>query len=157
MNDYDIDCLVAVFDVDGVLLESDWYHGVRPREIGVNVLRELLAKGYRVYIVSGRPEARRGETLDQLRKAGIPIERLAGVMLDRWGVGERASKLRNIEAIMLREGCIGEVHDDNPEVLSSVGRRAHALLLHGPWGCEAVKGHSASTACMGSKPLRAHW
>ena len=152
----DDQCLVAVFDVDGVLLEADPLGlGVRPRPLGIEALRELLEQGFRVYIVTGRPAGRRGETLYQLRAAGVPVERLAGVLMDEWGVGELASKLRNIERVLEREGCIGEVHDDNPEVLSSVGRRAYALILHGPWGCEELRGHSSSRACGGRRPRRA--
>jgi len=149
-------CPVAVFDVDGVLVEGDPWLGVRPRRLGVAVLSELLWKGFRVYIVTGRPASRRGETLAHLREAGVPVERLAGLLTDSWGVGEVASKLRNVELVLSREGCIGEVHDDNPSVLEAVGRRAEALVLHGPWGCETVKGQSSSSACSGRVPSRAH-
>jgi len=152
---YREECMVAVFDVDGVLLESDVFGGYRARELGVAALRELLSLGYRVYVVTGRPASRRDETVKQLAEAGVTVGRLSGIYFDEWGVGEVAAKLRWLERIMSKEGCIGEYHDDNPSVLEAVGRRAGSLILHYPWGCEAMWGHSASMACGGRAPSRA--
>lgn len=155
MMPYNEECRVAVFDIDGVLLESDGFGGYRVRMLGVMALRELLSLGYRVYVVTGRPASRRGETLEQLAEAGVTAARLSGIYFDEWGVGEIAAKLRWVEHIMSKEGCIGEYHDDNPSVLEAVGRRARSLILHYSWGCEALRGHSASRACGGRTPSRA--
>ncbi|BAN89930.1 hypothetical protein [Aeropyrum camini] len=146
-------CGVVVFDFDGVLAETSGGE-VRQRPLGVVLARRLIGRGYRVYIVSGRPDREEGLIKRLLREWCIPLAGVRGILLRRSGVGEVDHKLESIMQIEAREGCVGEVHDDNPYVLEALRRRAETLVLHTPQGCEVLKGRPAEPCTLDAGWLR---
>ncbi|GBF09243.1 hypothetical protein apy_09680 [Aeropyrum pernix] len=147
------ECRTVVFDFDGVMAEG--FQGeVRPRPLGVALARRLIGRGYRVYVVSGRPEQERSLIARLLREWCIPLGGVRGIILRRRGVGEVDHKLESIMEVEAREGCVREVHDDNPYVLEALRRRVETLVLHTPNGCEVLKGKPAEpcTAQAGWNP-----
>ncbi|MCE4601300.1 MAG: HAD family hydrolase [Desulfurococcales archaeon] len=135
-------CPVFVFDFDGVIVSEG---GLRTR--GVEALGEALEMGGRVYIVSGRRPSNRGYIGGILREAGFSVARLGGLYLRESG-SEESFKLETYIRIRDLEGCIGEIHDDNPEALWPARRLVeHGLILHYDEYCEAIYGYSILRSC----------
>ena len=138
----ELTCLVFVFDFDGVLARGD-----EPRELGVRFLAKAVKLGGRVYIVSGRRPRDRGVIRTILKEAGIGLNRLRGLYLREAG-SEEAFKLEVYREIYDREGCIGEIHDDNPEALWPARKLVdHGLILHYDDYCEVLYGYSILDSC----------
>lgn len=123
-------CDVFVFDLDGVLIMPS-EEGVKPRRLGISLLNLAIEVGV-AYIFSGRPRSERGEILLHLREGGANVGGVKALLLKpRPGIGEIPWKLEAFEEILSTEGCVGEVHDDNPYVLSALRRRVdYGLVLH---------------------------
>ncbi len=140
----EIECDVFVFDFDGVIVRSDG--SIRP--LGVRLLREAFGHGV-VYIYSGRPREDLYVITNALDEAGIPRRRLAGILLRRGSGGELNAKRRHLDLIVHREGCIGEVHDDNEAALWLAWETAspRALVLHGDEWCKPIRGTSVLKPC----------
>ncbi len=139
-----IDCHVYIFDVDGVLV----YPWGEPRPLGFKALSWALADGA-VYIVSGRPARERGLLTRLLRSISVKPGLIAGYYLRQDpGIGEVEHKLSSVQDILSTEGCILEVHDDNPRVLDSLRRLVTGgLILHYNDNCEAVYGSTRIPYC----------
>ncbi|GAB6147509.1 hypothetical protein [Stetteria hydrogenophila] len=133
-----VDCDVFVFDFDGVLAR-----GGAPRPLGVGMLKAALELGV-VYVYSGRPREDLGVVLEVLEEAGVARGSLAGILLRAGSAGELEAKRGHLEIILRREGCVGEVHDDNEEALWLAWEVAapRALVLHGDDWCRALRGRS---------------
>ncbi len=138
-----MECDVYVFDYDGVLV----YAGTgEPRRVGIDALLEATRIGV-AYLVSGRPTHERSIILATLRDAGVPVSKLGGVVLRSRG-SEAWHKLEAYMTIRDREGCIGEIHDDNPEVLYPARRLVErGLILHYDDHCEPLHGYSLLSPC----------
>ena len=136
------ECMVFVFDYDGVLsLEGG------PRRLGVRLLLEALALNGRVYIVSGRPSHEASIITGLLREQGIPASRIRGILLRGRG-SEVHHKLEAYREVESREGCLGEIHDDNPEALWPARRIVErGLILHYDEFCEPIHGYSILPSC----------
>ena len=144
-----MECTVAVFDVDGVLLSNQ--DSARP--VGVKSLLFLLDAGYRVYIHSGRSRREAGSLRRALREAGIPLSRVAGLLLRDRPVPEVDWKLYSAGLVVDREGCIGEAHDDNPYVLAALRRTVITGVLHEGSSCLVLYGSSIVPWCRPSRAL----
>ncbi|MCE4599498.1 MAG: hypothetical protein F7C81_04800 [Desulfurococcales archaeon] len=145
-RDLENGCSVIVFDVDGVLMDES---GSTPRSKGLELLAEAVA-GYRVYIVTGRSEAERGVIVELLRNSGIRVGDLAGILMRPRGdkSSEVALKVRLLNRVIDVEGCILELHDNNPRVLDAARKLVRgALVLHYNDGCETLKGRSVLGKC----------
>ena len=143
------ECMVFVFDYDGVLsVEGE------PRRLGVRLLLEALDLDGRVYIVSGRPRYERDVIVRFLREQGVSPSRVRGIILRGRG-SEEYHKLEAYRVVADREGCLGEIHDDNPEALWPARRIvARGLILHYDEYCEPLHGHSILPSCTGSERPR---
>ncbi|MCE4603272.1 MAG: hypothetical protein F7B18_08830, partial [Desulfurococcales archaeon] len=109
--------------------------------------REAAGMG-RVYILSGRPPRDRGKVLNVLGDLGL-IHLVEDVVLGRErGVPEEEYKYEMALEILSTEGCILEVHDDNPRVLDRLSRLARgALVLHYNGYCTPIKGSTTIRIC----------
>jgi len=71
---------IVSFDIDGTLAEGPFKPGdilsMRVRQGIVHTLRVLLKAGYRVRIVTARPETYRPQTVAWLRRHAIPYHEL---------------------------------------------------------------------------------
>ncbi len=139
------ECDVIVFDFDGVLVNED----LRPRHLGVSLLKEAIEKGFSVYIVSGRPKEEIHIIKDFLKNINVRPGSLRAIMLrSSTNISERDWKILAYNKIIDKEGCIAEVHDDNPYVLGSIKKfNVGALVLHLPDRCEILKGRSRLSSC----------
>jgi len=136
------ECMVFAFDFDGVIA----YPGGEPRRVGIEALQEALQLGA-VYIVTGRPQADRSVVHSLLRREGIPLSRIRRIIL-RGGGGEVWHKLESYRWIVDVEGCLGEVHDDNAEVLYAARRLVQrGTILHFNEHCEPLTGYTVLESC----------
>ncbi|MEB3774533.1 MAG: hypothetical protein GSR86_06390 [Desulfurococcales archaeon] len=142
------DCMVFVFDIDGVLLDRE---GESIRSIGVEALRWAVEHGA-VYIISGRSSRDKGFILDLLKSVEVRVGGIEDVLMRVPGDrrGEVDVKREYLLEVLSREGCILEVHDDNPRVLDASRRIVKGgLVLHYDNTCEAIYGRSIIPACSG--------
>jgi len=139
------ECDVIVFDFDGVLANKD----LRPRSLGVSLLKEAVKRGFSVYIVSGRLKEELHIIKDFLKSINIKPSSLQAIILrTSSNVSEKNWKILTYNRIIDKEGCIAEVHDDNPYVLDSVRRfNINTLVLHLFDHCEILKGRSKLSSC----------
>jgi hypothetical protein len=159
----------SVFDVDGVLIDSSermreaarragcrkcpafWRYFLdpslieeldKPRRIGVELALSRMREGYKIIVVTGRPQRLRRITLRQLREIGINPLRLF-VKPEGSGMNTWEFKASVIEHLVLAEGIdIAEIHEDDPEALFAMGSKAMGavLFLHLPGdGYEVVR------------------
>ncbi len=141
------DCDVIVFDVDGVLLDDT---GRSVRLKGVRLLTRAVRE-YRVYIVTGRSEEDRWIISNMLREHGIEARELAGIFMRPRSsrVDEVTLKIELLNNIIDVEGCIREVHDNNPRVLDAARRLVEgALVLHYNDQCTSIRGKSLFPECI---------
>jgi len=143
---------VYVFDIDGVLLDvserlklalqsndfwrtffrKDLLHLDKPRAKGIDILRDRAQRGL-IAIVTGRPEFLRKATIQQLRDLGVYD--LVWRIYMRKRRDFRKTKIIKAEIVrqLIIEGFeIVEIHDDEIEVLSYVGKicPGAGLYLH---------------------------
>ncbi|MCE4604707.1 MAG: HAD family hydrolase [Aeropyrum sp.] len=142
----DEECPAVILDFDGVLAVEGPL-GPEPRRLGLEILAEALSLGLKVYIVSGRREADRPVVERLLAEAGAPAGRLAGVVLRSSRKTEVDHKLDSILRVEAREGCVAEMHDDNPYVLHSVRRHVKAGVLHHGEQCTVLYGVALTSKC----------
>ncbi len=142
------ECFVAVLDVDGVLLRRGIGGEVEVRRLGVEVARSLAEAGYRLHVHTGRRPGDRGLVLSLLREAGFPLSSTVCLMFrGERGVGEVEWKLSALQEALEREGCVGEIHDDNPEVLEAARRMVGGAVLHWDEYCGLLYGSTAAPQC----------
>ncbi len=136
------ECNIIVLDFDGVVVKEN----LEIREIGRRILSEAKRMGLRIYIVTGRHKREVPEIRRILREAGgRAIDILAR---PEHGIAERDWKLSAYEEVLDKEGCIAEIHDDNPYVLESARRLGiNALVLHSNETCEVIYGKSVFSFC----------
>lgn len=71
---------VVSFDIDGTLAEGPFdkarVEGMRVRATTVRILRSLYRAGYRIRIVTARPDVYRNGTVRWLRRHAIPYHEL---------------------------------------------------------------------------------
>ena len=142
-----VECYVAVIDVDGVLLRIGPEGVLEPRPLGLKVVEVLAGLGYTIHIHTGRPRRDRELVLSALREAGLRLSRVSCLRFRDRPVGEVEWKLLGIQEALESEGCVGEVHDDNPEVLASVRRLVGGGVLHWDDGCGLLYGYTAVPHC----------
>ncbi len=144
-----IECDVIVFDFDGVLVD----YNLRPRPLGVSLLKEAVKGGLVVYIVSGRLKDELYTVKNALKDMDIKTNKLKDILLRPSSrLSEKNWKLMAYSRIIDKEGCIAEVHEDNPYVLSSIRKLGiETLVLHvyeGSERCEVLKGKPRLFACI---------
>lgn len=142
------ECMVFVFDFDGVLAVPLEEGMVAPRARGLKALKEATGMGA-VYVLTGRRVNEKSIITSLLSGAGIG---LSGVSIITRSTGDSRRevdyKISAMEDIYGIEGCIGELHDDNPYVLASARRRViRGGVLHYDDICEPLYGYSVLEAC----------
>lgn len=99
---------VIIVDIDNTILRN----GIYPIKKMVDYVNEL-SKQNKIYIITGRPESSRDETVKSLKKAGVKYNRL---MMNNIGGGpkdQNESKKRHAESI--KENVLFAI-DDNPKM-----------------------------------------
>jgi archaellum biogenesis ATPase FlaH len=99
---------VVIVDIDNTILRK----GIYPIKKMVDYVNEL-SKQNKIYIITGRPESDRDETVKSLKKAGVKYNRL---MMNNIGGGpkdQNESKKRHAESI--KENVLFAI-DDNPKM-----------------------------------------
>lgn len=85
---------VVIVDIDNTILRN----GIYPIKKMVDYVNEL-SKKYKIYLITGRPESNRDETVKSLKKAGVKYNRL---MMNNIGNGKEdqiESKKKHAESI----------------------------------------------------------
>lgn len=136
---------VYVFDIDGVLIDvnsrlriameksggrnrvfwaiffsEELFELDRPRNIGIQLLREKAEKG-EIYIISGRPKRLYNITLDQLRDLGV-LRYVKSIFL-RKNNDLRPSHVYKLEVLsnLINKGVnVCEIHDDDEKLIKEV-------------------------------------
>lgn len=99
---------VVIVDIDNTILRN----GIYPIKKMIDYVNEL-SKENKIYIITGRPESDRDETVKSLKKAGVKYDRL---MMNNIGGGpkdQNESKKRHAESI--KENVLFAI-DDNPKM-----------------------------------------
>ena len=99
---------VIIVDIDNTILRN----GIYPIKKMVDYVNEL-SKQNKIYIITGRPESDRDDTVKSLKKAGVKYNRL---MMNNIGNGpkdQNESKKRHAESI--KENVLFAI-DDNPKM-----------------------------------------
>ena len=99
---------VIIVDIDNTILRN----GIYPIKKMIDYVNEL-SKENKIYIITGRPESDRDETVKSLKKAGVKYNRL---MMNNIGGGpkdQNESKKRHAESI--KESVLFAI-DDNPKM-----------------------------------------
>lgn len=99
---------VVIVDIDNTILRN----GIYPIKKMIDYVNEL-SKENKIYIITGRPESDRDETVKYLKKAGVKYNRL---MMNNIGGGpkdQNESKKRHAESI--KENVLFAI-DDNPKM-----------------------------------------
>ncbi len=164
---------IVVFDIDGVIIDiskrleearrmqdyydifprevfytKKWLELDSPRRLGIQLLK-ALSKKYKIVLVTGRPSSLRKATIDQLKQYGILHRRDYEEILMRPENDRRPSW--QVKADLLRKIreedptiCIVEIHDDNINDLTAMGRiaRGARLVLHLADHIEVIREHS---------------
>jgi phosphoglycolate phosphatase-like HAD superfamily hydrolase len=139
-----------IFDIDGVLIDCSerlerceeesngdrkafwscflsprYMHLDKPIEFGFEVLRDRIANGFNVVIVTGRTDNMASETLEQLESQGI-----TDIPVVFRKTGNLAKDYMYKLSVAKRLGLdVREVHDDSVDVLKSFGEvYPHAKL-----------------------------
>jgi archaellum biogenesis ATPase FlaH len=108
INFYLSSASVVIVDIDNTILRN----GIYPIKKMVDYVNEL-SKQNKIYIITGRPESDRDETVKSLKKAGVKYNRL---MMNNIGGGpkdQNESKKRHAESI--KENVLFAI-DDNPKM-----------------------------------------
>ena len=105
---------VIIVDIDNTILRN----GIYPIKKMVDYVNEL-SKQNKIYIITGRPESSRDETVKSLKKAGVKYNRL---MMNNIGDGpkdQNESKKKHAESI--KEKVLFAI-DDNPKMRSEYNK-----------------------------------
>ena len=105
---------VVIVDIDNTILRN----GIYPIKKMVDYVNEL-SKENKIYIITGRPESSRDETVKSLKKAGVKYNRL---MMNNIGGGpkdQNESKKKHAESI--KENILFAI-DDNPKMRSEYNK-----------------------------------
>jgi archaellum biogenesis ATPase FlaH len=108
INFYLSSASVVIVDIDNTILRN----GIYPIKKMIDYVNEL-SKENKIYIITGRPESDRDETVKSLKKAGVKYNRL---MMNNIGGGpkdQNESKKRHAESI--KENVLFAI-DDNPKM-----------------------------------------
>ncbi len=134
--------MVFVFDYDGVIYDRE---GIRSK--GIEALQEAISLAGIIYIVTGRWRKEEKTIRRVLVEAGVSHNKVKRIITRRRG-SEIAHKLEAYTSIIDYEGCIGEIHDDNPEVLWPARRLVtRGLILHHNNECEPIHGYTLLDSC----------
>lgn len=99
---------VVIVDIDNTILRN----GIYPIKKMIDYVNNL-AKDHKIYLITGRPESKRDETVDSLKKAGVKYNRL---MMNNLGGGKQdqiESKKKHAESI--KDKILFAI-DDNPKM-----------------------------------------
>ena len=102
---------VIIVDIDNTILRN----GIYPIKKMVDYVNEL-SKENKIYIITGRPESDRDDTVKSLKKAGVKYNKL---MMNNMGGSpkdQNESKKRHAESI--KENVLFAI-DDNPKMRSA--------------------------------------
>jgi hypothetical protein len=105
---------VVIVDIDNTILRN----GIYPIKKMVDYVNEL-SKQNKIYIITGRPEKDRKDTVESLKKAGVKYNRL---MMNNIGGGpkdQNESKKKHAESI--KEKVLFAI-DDNPKMRSEYNK-----------------------------------
>ena len=105
---------VVIVDIDNTILRN----GIYPIKKMVDYVNEL-SKQNKIYIITGRPEKDRKDTVESLKKAGVKYNRL---MMNNIGGGpkdQNESKKKHAESI--KENVLFAI-DDNPKMRSEYNK-----------------------------------
>jgi archaellum biogenesis ATPase FlaH len=105
---------VVIVDIDNTILRN----GIYPIKKMVDYVNEL-SKQNKIYIITGRPEKDRKDTVESLKKAGVRYNRL---MMNNIGGGpkdQNESKKKHAESI--KEKVLFAI-DDNPKMRSEYNK-----------------------------------
>lgn len=105
---------VVIVDIDNTILRN----GIYPIKKMVDYVNEL-SKQNKIYIITGRPEKDRKDTIEALKKAGVKYNRL---MMNNIGGGpkdQNESKKKHAESI--KEKVLFAI-DDNPKMRSEYNK-----------------------------------
>jgi archaellum biogenesis ATPase FlaH len=108
INFYLSNASVVIVDIDNTILRN----GIYPIKKMIDYVNEL-SKENKIYIITGRPESDRDDTVKSLKKAGVKYNRL---MMNNIGGGpkdQNESKKRHAESI--KENVLFAI-DDNPKM-----------------------------------------
>ncbi len=136
-----------LFDIDGVLIDNEerirqviekkkprhlFYSNQlmdtdKPRTIGIKTLLDRLEKG-KIIIYSGRPISVRKKTIEQLKNAGIPLNRIEKIILrSDLEMEVKEWKKRLIEELLFEEYRICEIHEDDEEILEYIVKKKPSI------------------------------
>lgn len=105
---------VVIVDIDNTILRN----GIYPIKKMIDYVNEL-SKQNKIYIITGRPESSRDDTVKSLKKAGVKYNRL---MMNNIGGGpkdQNESKKKHAESI--KENVLFAI-DDNPKMRSEYNK-----------------------------------
>lgn len=102
---------VIIVDIDNTILRN----GIYPIKKMVDYVNEL-SKQNKIYIITGRPESDRDETVKSLKKAGVKYNRLMMNNIGGSPKDQNESKKRHAESI--KEKVLFAI-DDNPKMRSA--------------------------------------
>lgn len=109
-------------------LSEDLLNLDKPRDVGIRLLLDRLGKGV-VVVLTGRPYRLYKATLDELKRAGIPVDRVILIMRPN---NDRRSDLEFKSGVFARIPRLVEVHDDEEKILLEA-KRIHPearVILH---------------------------
>ena len=99
---------VVIVDIDNTILRN----GIYPIKKMVDYVNEL-SKQNKIYIITGRPEKDRKDTVEALKKAGIKYNRLMMNNIGNSPKDQNESKKKHAESI--KENVLFAI-DDNPKM-----------------------------------------
>jgi len=108
INFYLSSASVVIVDIDNTILRN----GIYPIKKMIDYVNEL-SKENKIYIITGRPESDRDETVKSLKKAGVKYNRLMMNNIGNEPKDQNESKKKHAESI--KENVLFAI-DDNPKM-----------------------------------------
>jgi archaellum biogenesis ATPase FlaH len=105
---------VVIVDIDNTILRN----GIYPIKKMVDYINEL-SKQNKIYIITGRPEKDRKDTVEALKKAGVKYNRLMMNNIGGNPKDQNESKKKHAESI--KEKVLFAI-DDNPKMRSEYNK-----------------------------------
>ena len=99
---------VVIVDIDNTILRN----GIYPIKKMIDYVNEL-SKQNKIYIITGRPEKDRKDTVEALKKAGVKYNRLMMNNIGNSPKDQNESKKKHAESI--KENVLFAI-DDNPKM-----------------------------------------
>jgi archaellum biogenesis ATPase FlaH len=99
---------VVIVDIDNTILRN----GIYPIKKMIDYVNEL-SKQNKIYIITGRPEKDRKDTVESLKKAGVKYNRLMMNNIGNSPKDQNESKKKHAESI--KENVLFAI-DDNPKM-----------------------------------------